>query len=73
MKNKKITLPPRGYRELVSDEIIIKGDLYYGSDPLNDPPKLHKSLSIGWTPGHSIHGYRYFRRKSVKERALKNN
>jgi len=62
---KPLKLPPTGYRELNPLETIIQGDLFYGQDPPNDPPKLHPSLSIGYTPSRSVHGYRYFRKIKV--------
>jgi hypothetical protein len=53
----------KGWRKLRPNEIIKKGDVFYGSDPPGDPPKHHKALSIGYTPAHSVHKHRYFRRK----------
>ena len=73
MKNKKITLPPHGYRKLARNEIIFDGDIFYGSDPLDDLPKLHKSLSVGFTPAHSVWGYVYFRKNTVKEKRFWRN
>lgn len=57
----EVALPPIGYREMESHETIQRGDVFYGADPPSDPPRIHKSLSIGFTPAHSIHRYRYFR------------
>ncbi len=51
-----------GYRPMLPNEIIQEGDVFYGSDPPGEHPQFHKSLSIGYTPAHSIHGYLYFRR-----------
>lgn len=55
-------LPPKGYRLMESDEIIQQGDVFFGADPPDDPAKIHRALSIGYTPGHSFHGYLYFRK-----------
>jgi hypothetical protein len=52
---------PDGYRVMQSDEIIKRGDLFWGSDPPNDPPKFHKALSIDYTPAHNVCGYTYFK------------
>jgi hypothetical protein len=63
---RQVVLPPRGWRELGPLEIIVQGDKFYGSDPPRDAPRFHRSLSIGWPAGASIHRYRYFRRQNAE-------
>ena len=53
----------KGWKKLGDNEIIQKGDEFYASDPLGDPPRWHKSLSVGYRPRDSVYGYVYFRRR----------
>lgn len=50
------------YYELLPNEIICEGDIFYGSYPPSGKPMIHKSFSIGHTPSENINGYRYFRK-----------
>lgn len=52
----------KNWRRLRSNEIIRKGDVYFGSDPLNDPPTFHKSFNIGYKPSDNVQGCKYYRR-----------
>jgi len=56
---------PAGWRELRRDEIIERGDKFWGADPPCDPPQFHTALSVGWTPADNVCGYRYIRRQNV--------
>ncbi len=46
-------------RELEPNELIERGDIFWGVDDADVPPRFHPALSIGYRPRESEH--RYFR------------